>query len=65
MAANRTFTGFEFDNLGKVVTQVSVVTTEVTSFGTIASAVWNGREYLLAETGPLAGRWIQRGTLIV
>jgi len=65
MAANRTFTGFEFDDLGKVVTQVSVVTTEVTSFGTIASAVWNGREYLLAETGPLAGRWIQRGTLIV
>jgi hypothetical protein len=65
MAANKQFTGYEFDNLGKVLSRVSVVTTEATPFGTIASAVWNGREYLLAETGPLAGRWIQRGTLIV
>jgi hypothetical protein len=64
MAANKTFTGFEFAGDGTVLSQVSVTTTAVTSFGAIASARWNSREYLLAATGPLAGRWINRGTLI-
>ena len=64
MAANKTFVGFEFAGDGAVLSQVSVTPTAATSFGAIASARWNAREYLLAETGPLAGRWINRGTLI-
>ena len=65
MTANTTFTGFEFNDNGSVRSQASILTTEQTSFGAVASAVWNGREYLLAETGPLAGRWIHRAVLIV
>jgi hypothetical protein len=65
MAANATFTGFVFNDNGSVASQQSVTTTAVTPFGAIASAIWNGREYLLAETGPLAGRWIYRAVLTV
>ncbi|WP_179277156.1 hypothetical protein [Actinoplanes regularis] len=41
----------------------SIRTAEVTSFGATASAVWNGREYLLAASGPVAGFWIHRAVV--
>ena len=65
LTANTTFTGLEFNADGSVRSQASVTTTEETSFGAVSSAIWNGREHLLAGTGPLAGRWIHRARLIL
>jgi hypothetical protein len=30
----------------------------------VTTAIFNGREHLLASSGPLAGRWIARYTLL-
>ncbi|MGW4947392.1 D-glucuronyl C5-epimerase family protein [Actinoplanes sp. NPDC004185] len=61
MMANETYTGFQFAANGSVLSRQKVMPAESTSFGVVASAWWNAREYVLAQTGPLAGHWIPRG----
>jgi hypothetical protein len=63
MTANRTYTGLQFAGNGTVLSRQNVTPAENTSFGVVASGWWNAREYVLAETGPLAGRWIHRAAV--
>ena len=63
LAAGKAATGYTFDTAGTVVTKQTVVPTVLTAFGATKTAVWNGVEYLLAGTGPLAGMWIRRSAL--
>ena len=65
MTAGKAYTGYEFAGNGAVLSSQSVAPTADTSFGAVASAWWNAREYLLAGSGPLAGRWIHRAALVV
>jgi hypothetical protein len=64
MNPNTQYIGIEFDSAGRTLSEVRVTPTTATSFGVVQTAVFNGREHLLAETGPLAGRWIARYTLV-
>jgi hypothetical protein len=63
MTAHKTYTGLTFADDGTVVSRQKVAPAEDTSFDAVAVGWWNGREYLLAGTGPLTGRWIHRATL--
>jgi len=64
MNANTQYVGIEFDAAGKTVSQVTFTTTTATAFGVIGTAIFNGREHLLADSGPFAGRWVARYTLV-
>jgi hypothetical protein len=63
LAAGKRYDGFTFKKDGTVIDKASVKPTEATSVSAVEAAVWNGTEYLLAETGPLAERWIPRAAL--
>jgi hypothetical protein len=63
LAAGKSYTGFAFNADGTVIDKVTTKPTEATSISAVAAAVWNGTEYLLAGTGPLAERWIPRAAL--
>jgi hypothetical protein len=63
MTAHKSYTGLTFADDGTVLSRRTTVPVEDTPIDVVAVGWWNGREYQLARTGPLAGWWIHRAAL--
>ena len=65
MKAGVTVRGVAFAENGNVTSTETLVPSEDTQIGTLASAWWNAQQYMLIEDGPLGGRWVLRSSLVV